>query len=64
MDVKILPLTLESFKNYLESLIESNQVETGIFNLKNMMDESLKLRETLTAPQWKREITNKFTITI
>ncbi|ENM1985253.1 AlwI family type II restriction endonuclease (plasmid) [Acinetobacter lwoffii] len=64
MDVKILPLTLESFKNYLESLIESNQVETGIFNLKNMMDESLKLRETLTAPQWKSEITNKFTITI
>lgn len=60
MDVKILPLTLESFKKYLESLREKNQVETGIFDLKKMMDESLKLRETLTAPQWKNEITNKF----
>lgn len=60
MDVKILPLTLESFKKYLESLRKKNQVETGIFDLKKMMDESLKLRETLTAPQWKNEITNKF----
>lgn len=60
MDVKILPLTLESFKKYLESLREKNQVETGIFDLKKMMDESLKLRETLTAPQWKNEISNKF----
>ncbi len=35
-------------------------METGIFDLKKMIDESLKLRETLTAPQWKNEITNKF----
>lgn len=60
MDVKILPLTLESFKRYLESLIERNQVGTGIFSLKEMMDETLELRESLTAPQWKTEIINRF----
>jgi len=63
MDVKILPLTLQSFKTYLEFLIARNQVETGIFSLKEMMDESLDLRDSLTAPQWKNEITTKFSMT-
>ena len=60
MDVKILPLTLQSFKTYLESLLAKNQVEKGIFALKEKMDESLSLRNSLTAPQWKNEIYNKF----
>jgi len=63
MDVKILPLTLQSFKTYLETLLAKNQVEKGIFALKEKMDESLSLRNSLTAPQWKTEITNKFSIT-
>lgn len=63
MDVKILPLTLQSFKIYLETLLAKNQVEKGIFALKEKMDESLSLRNSLTAPQWKTEITNKFSIT-
>lgn len=63
MDVKILPLTLQSFKTYLETLLAKNQVEKGIFALKEKMDESLSLRNSLTAPQWKNEITNKFSIT-
>lgn len=62
MDVKIIPLTLESFKMYLESLRAGNQEEKGIFDLKQKIDESLKLRNTLTAPQWKHEITNKFSM--
>jgi len=64
MDVKILPLTLQNFKSYLRYLIYNNQVDDGIFKLKKIMDESLKLRESLTAPQWKNEITNKFNITV
>lgn len=62
MDVKILPLTLQSFKTYLESLLAKNQVEKGIFALKEKMDESLSLRNSLTAPQWKNEIYNKFNV--
>lgn len=62
MDVKIIPLTLESFKMYLESLRAGNQEEKGIFDLKQKIDESLKIRNTLTAPQWKHEITNKFSM--
>lgn len=62
MDVKIIPLTLESFKMYLESLRAKKQEEKGIFDLKQKIDESLELRNTLTAPQWKHEITNKFSM--
>lgn len=60
MDVKIIPLTLQSFKTYLETLIARKGVEKGIFSLKEMMDEILALRENLTAPQWKNEITSQF----
>ncbi|WP_141214584.1 AlwI family type II restriction endonuclease, partial [Acinetobacter baumannii] len=60
MDVKIIPLTLQSFKTYLETLIARKGVEEGIFTLKEMMDEILALRENLTAPQWKNEITSQF----
>ncbi|QXA07330.1 AlwI family type II restriction endonuclease [Acinetobacter pittii] len=63
MDVKIIPLTLQSFKIYLESLRARNELERGIFSLKEMMDEILVLRESLTAPQWKSEITNQFSMT-
>ncbi|MHA3093148.1 AlwI family type II restriction endonuclease [Acinetobacter brisouii] len=62
MDVKIIPLTLESFKMYLESLRAKKQEAKGIFDLKQKIDESLELRNSLTAPQWKHEITNKFSM--
>jgi len=53
--LKIVPMTLESYKEIFKTLFESGNIDN--LHIKNILDVCLKNKNTLEAPQWRGKIT-------
>ncbi len=54
MQLNIIPVTLEQFQLFFESMFMSNRVEVAL--IRQLMDQCVSIRASHEAPSWKQEI--------
>ena len=55
MDLKIVPFSLEEFKNLFDWLFE-NKIENKAQKLRILLESCLQGKDSLTAPEWKKKM--------